>query len=149
MVEEITEEDCKQDFKGFYDKLNRLDKSEKAQEVQAQKDAEQKAQRDRETQEAADIEAKKTQLESAQKAANSLKSYKDIADGLIINTRVLEDLQHLTVKDFIDSSYISKVSKIYKPGPNREAILSVLATFSSLLAIDKVKTFIAGLKGIA
>lgn len=121
--------------------------SEKAQETQAQKEADQKTKIEAEAKQKADIAAKATQLAEAQKAKTDMIPYKELADGLIINNQVVAKIKDFTVDDFMNGDYVNKTKALWADNGNRTKILNVLEIYARLLSSDiKVKAYIAGLK---
>ncbi len=108
IVQEIKAGDLKNDFKGLYEKLNNLKNT--ADSAKKQADAAKQAQEESTKAEAEKL-ALATKVEAAKKAQVEVQPYKDLYDGLIINTAVLESLKSLTLKDFINGDYRNKAIK--------------------------------------
>lgn len=139
VVAEIKEDDLKDDFKGFYEKLNGLKKATK--DTKAQADAASEAQKAA-TEKAQQEQTRMAKTEAARLAQTEVQPYKDLDDGMIINSAVVQSLKSLTIQDFRDGNYANKAKKILEKNPNRDTIMSVLALYASILTDEKVNTYI-------
>gem|GEM_PF-6079570 len=72
----------------------------------------------------------------ADKLNATLKPYRDLYEGRIINGKLVESLNGLVVSDFIDGKYRIKAEKVLSANPDKDKIIAVLSTYSGLLSAN-------------